>query len=101
MAGTCPSADLLDIEDFGDGVEGGVPTTRHQRRLVLPKRTLKKDAPTGEVAVGDSHIPGNATIFLRTWGCSHNNSDGEYMAGLLSAYGYTITGAAARISSPR
>ncbi|XP_030874026.1 uncharacterized protein LOC102736312 [Leptonychotes weddellii] len=28
---------------------------------------------------------------MRTWGCSHNNSDGEYMAGQLAAYGYEIT----------
>ena len=24
-------------------------------------------------------------------GCSHNNSDGEYMAGMLADYGYTVT----------
>jgi hypothetical protein len=26
----------------------------------------------------------------RTFGCSHNISDSEYMAGLLSQYGYTL-----------
>ena len=31
-------------------------------------------------------------IYIKTWGCSHNNSDGEYMAGQLAAYGYKITG---------
>lgn len=40
----------------------------------------------------DSVIPGIQKIWIRTWGCSHNNSDGEYMAGQLAAYGYTITG---------
>lgn len=35
-------------------------------------------------------LPGNATIYVRSWGCSHNNSDSEYMAGLLSARGYKI-----------
>lgn len=29
---------------------------------------------------------------MKTWGCSHNNSDGEYMAGQLAASGYKITG---------
>lgn len=35
-------------------------------------------------------LPGQATIFVKTWGCGHNNSDGEYMAGLLAAQGYNI-----------
>lgn len=40
----------------------------------------------------NSIIPGAQKIWIRTWGCSHNNSDGEYMAGQLAAYGYKITG---------
>jgi len=31
-------------------------------------------------------------VYVKTWGCSHNSSDGEYMAGLLATSGYTITG---------
>jgi threonylcarbamoyladenosine tRNA methylthiotransferase CDKAL1 len=34
--------------------------------------------------------PGSQSIFVKTYGCSHNISDGEYMAGLLANYGYTI-----------
>uniref|UniRef100_A0A2P2I1K8 Threonylcarbamoyladenosine tRNA methylthiotransferase n=1 Tax=Hirondellea gigas TaxID=1518452 RepID=A0A2P2I1K8_9CRUS len=37
-----------------------------------------------------SNIPGLARIFVRTWGCAHNSSDSEYMAGQLAAYGYDI-----------
>jgi MiaB-like tRNA modifying enzyme len=40
---------------------------------------------------GVSNIPGLGTVWIKTWGCSHNTSDGEYMAGLLSQAGYTIT----------
>jgi threonylcarbamoyladenosine tRNA methylthiotransferase CDKAL1 len=36
------------------------------------------------------NVPGVAKVFVKTWGCAHNNSDGEYMAGLLSEYGYEI-----------
>jgi len=39
-----------------------------------------------------SVIPGTQKIWVRTWGCSHNSSDGEYMAGQLAASGYKITG---------
>lgn len=28
---------------------------------------------------------------MKTWGCSHNNSDSEYMAGQLVQYGYNLT----------
>ena len=31
--------------------------------------------------------PISLQVFVRTWGCSHNNSDSEYMAGLLATYG--------------
>lgn len=33
---------------------------------------------------------GTFKIYVKTWGCSHNNSDSEYMAGLLSTNGYDI-----------
>lgn len=29
-------------------------------------------------------------VYVKTWGCQHNFSDGEYMAGILSEQGYTI-----------
>ncbi|KAL3084342.1 hypothetical protein niasHT_035168 [Heterodera trifolii] len=38
-----------------------------------------------------SILPWDCTVFLRTWGCSHNNSDSEYMAGLLVQAGYRMT----------
>lgn len=43
-----------------------------------------RDAP-------ESNLPGSAVVHVKTWGCGHNNSDGEYMAGLLDQYGYTLT----------
>jgi threonylcarbamoyladenosine tRNA methylthiotransferase CDKAL1 len=36
-------------------------------------------------------VPGDATIFVHTFGCGHNVSDGEYMAGQLVDRGYRIT----------
>lgn len=54
-------------------------------------QALRKSKPHQPV-VADSIIPGAQVIYMKTWGCSHNNSDGEYMAGQLAAYGYQITG---------
>jgi threonylcarbamoyladenosine tRNA methylthiotransferase CDKAL1 len=41
---------------------------------------------------GESDIrPGRATVHVKTFGCSHNVSDSEFMAGQLSAYGYDLS----------
>lgn len=40
--------------------------------------------------MGDN-IPGTQKICVQTWGCAHNSSDSEYMAGQLAAYGYKLT----------
>ena len=37
-----------------------------------------------------STCTGTHKVYLKTWGCSHNNSDSEYMAGLLAENGYAI-----------
>ena len=34
--------------------------------------------------------PGRAKIFIHTFGCSHNHSDSEFMAGQLKDYGYEL-----------
>ena len=38
----------------------------------------------------DRELPGKQKIFVKTYGCSHNISDSEYMAGLLAEYGFQI-----------
>ncbi|KAJ3410780.1 hypothetical protein HDV05_003245 [Chytridiales sp. JEL 0842] len=44
-----------------------------------------------EFATSEGHfLPGNASVYVKTWGCGHNNSDGEYMAGMLASHGYKI-----------
>lgn len=36
------------------------------------------------------NVPGVQRVFVKTYGCSHNTSDSEYMMGLLSEYGYKL-----------
>ncbi|XP_057350148.1 threonylcarbamoyladenosine tRNA methylthiotransferase isoform X1 [Manis pentadactyla] len=84
---------LDDIEDIVSQ-EDSKPQDRHfARKHIVPKvrkrntqKHLQEERPPS-----DSTIPGIQKIWIRTWGCSHNNSDGEYMAGQLAAYGYKIT----------
>ncbi|NP_001389101.1 threonylcarbamoyladenosine tRNA methylthiotransferase isoform 2 [Rattus norvegicus] len=91
------SCDVLldDIEDI-ISQEDSKPQDRHfSRKHVFPKvrrRNTQKYLQEEPSPPSDSTIPGIQKIWIRTWGCSHNNSDGEYMAGQLAAYGYKITG---------
>uniref|UniRef100_A0A8D1W6Q5 tRNA-t(6)A37 methylthiotransferase n=2 Tax=Sus scrofa TaxID=9823 RepID=A0A8D1W6Q5_PIG len=85
---------LDDIEDIVSQ-EDSKPQDRHfARKQVVPKvrrRNTQKYLQDENSPPSDSTIPGIQKIWIRTWGCSHNNSDGEYMAGQLAAYGYKIT----------
>ncbi|XP_074063050.1 threonylcarbamoyladenosine tRNA methylthiotransferase [Macrotis lagotis] len=92
-AASCDSP-LEDIEDIVSR-EDSKPHDRHfSRKNIVPKvriRNTQKCLQEEDDPPNDSTIPGIQKIWIRTWGCSHNNSDGEYMAGQLAAYGYKIT----------
>lgn len=97
---------LGDIEDIFNP-EDVTPQERINNRQYVTARTRRNVTngnhrtdghPNGHSATSptdarnnDSIIPGTQTIYVKTWGCTHNNSDSEYMAGQLAAYGYTIT----------
>ncbi|KAL4710382.1 hypothetical protein ACJJTC_012409 [Scirpophaga incertulas] len=55
------------------------------------KRDVKADSEPPEKVILESVVPGTQAIYVKTWGCAHNNSDSEYMAGLLAAHGYRLT----------
>lgn len=84
--------DIDDIEDIISSVADVAEIGRVKPRNVVTLRVKIKDKPLRKIYQPPSQVPGTQTIFIKTWGCSHNSSDGEYMAGLLSNYGYKITG---------
>ncbi|XP_065813766.1 threonylcarbamoyladenosine tRNA methylthiotransferase-like [Labrus bergylta] len=89
-----PSACDSLIEDIEDMVSSNDPTPHERqsaRKSIIPRSRKKKDLPSTEELQVDSFIPGTQKIWMKTWGCSHNNSDGEYMAGQLAASGYKMT----------
>ncbi|XP_052553915.1 threonylcarbamoyladenosine tRNA methylthiotransferase [Tympanuchus pallidicinctus] len=93
MPAACDSV-LEDIEDIVSAQDLKPHDWRYVRKNVFPKvrkRSWKQGTQTDDDPPCDSVIPGIQKIWIRTWGCSHNNSDGEYMAGQLAAYGYKIT----------
>ena len=105
----------MDIEDAGAGSVAAAergnstplslssgPSLRRRPSRMTARTTAEAsasvraaaEAATGGLVADDGtlYVPGLATIYVRTWGCSHNISDGEYMAGLLNEYGFTVTG---------
>lgn len=93
MPAACDSV-LEDIEDIVSAQDLKPRDWQFVRKNVFPKvrkRSSQQRAQTDDDPPHDSVIPGIQKIWIRTWGCSHNNSDGEYMAGQLAAYGYKIT----------
>mmetsp|Transcript_11562 Transcript_11562/g.25427 ORF Transcript_11562/g.25427 Transcript_11562/m.25427 type:complete len:568 (+) Transcript_11562:43-1746(+) len=90
---------IRDLEDYADGPArpdrlgiGEVlrwfgrkaPQDQKQRRCHARGRCASSEVE------GASYLPGSQRVFVRTYGCPHNASDGEYMMGQLRDYGYTL-----------
>ncbi|KAM9308306.1 threonylcarbamoyladenosine tRNA methylthiotransferase [Gastrophryne carolinensis] len=91
MPVSCESLLIDDIEDIVSGEDPKPHDRQSARQNVVPRVRKRNKNKSEEEPPSDSIIPGTQKIWVRTWGCSHNNSDGEYMAGQLAAYGYSIT----------
>lgn len=84
LGGAC-SEIIDDIEDLISS-QDIQPKQRYANKKDVVIRAKKKDPSEGKAAVvqktiHESVVPGSQTIYLKTWGCAHNNSDSEYMAG--------------------
>jgi len=100
-----PSGEVCDllneVEDIEDiiGLNDVAPKNRYKNKpLMVPKvRKLKeknnfKESSAAKLGTESTNfLQGNASVFVKTWGCAHNSSDSEYMAGQLAAQGYKIT----------
>jgi len=93
-----------DIEDIMGGEEVE-PRERYQNKELLVPRVRKKRRKAlenqDEIKIEENkvdqiglkeevRVPGTGSVFVKTWGCAHNSSDSEYMAGQLAAEGYTM-----------
>ncbi|KAG8295977.1 Threonylcarbamoyladenosine tRNA methylthiotransferase [Homalodisca vitripennis] len=86
-----------DIEDLISS-QDLTPKERYSNKKNVTARVKKRVVKASNIEefvnnddVPRSIIPGTQTIYVKTWGCTHNSSDSEYMAGQLAAYGYTLT----------
>ena len=84
--------DIEDLFKFEVAEEQQRPTKHKVKRAKVikkkPEETPEPAAAEEKTVTRPEVVPGNAKIFVKTYGCSHNISDSEYMAGLLQDYGY-------------
>lgn len=102
----------IDIEDLAFDVKpaSGRDTLRYSCvtpavTSIEPKKQskygLECDSDSEDILKGDESealkeqnkglMPGTGRVWLKTFGCSHNASDSEFMAGQLQEYGYTVS----------
>ncbi|KAG7196432.1 hypothetical protein KM043_018536 [Ampulex compressa] len=83
------------IEDIEDLISSQdiTPKERYSSRknITVRSKRIKSVENLPQPPILSSVIPGTQTIYVKTWGCTHNSSDSEYMAGQLAAYGYKLT----------
>ncbi|KAL1128932.1 hypothetical protein AAG570_013466 [Ranatra chinensis] len=94
-----PSACNEIIDDIEDLIASQdiSPANKSRQTVTVRKRVKKTVVKDGDETENRGYqapasiIPGTQTIYIKTWGCTHNSSDSEYMAGQLASYGYTLT----------
>ena len=65
-----------------------VGNVRHADCAAAASQTTGNNAAHAEEAL-QPQVPGTQRLWIRTFGCSHNISDSEYMAGMLQQVGLT------------
>jgi threonylcarbamoyladenosine tRNA methylthiotransferase CDKAL1 len=78
----------VDIEDAPIGAGQMSSSATARRANAVPRRTQAKQH---DAAALDSAQPPTKTVYMHTFGCGHNVSDGEYMAGQLAEGGYVVS----------
>ncbi len=80
------SGEAIQRKDKGEGIK-----INHKRKRKGAEQQEEHEEQEDQDNDNASFVPGRASIHVRTWGCAHNSSDGEYMSGLLAEQGYTLT----------
>ena len=78
-----------DLEDLASNVHVRPPMLglgEVLRRI----RGQQVDPEAETLSTETARLPGKQRIHVKTFGCPHNQSDGEYLAGQLKDYGYTL-----------
>jgi len=86
-----------DIEDLVQNPQDLEPRPAAGAFLRLRPRSAQEEFASGDARSDEETVdtrtlplPGRGKIWQKTFGCSHNVSDGEYMTGMLQSYGFGL-----------
>lgn len=87
--------EIRDLEDIIDSEASDDETERisDKKKKAIRKNFKKKEKQNKTIDTtiyNTSVVPGTQKIYVKTFGCSHNMSDSEFMMGQLVDYGYTL-----------
>lgn len=92
-SGGAGGSSLVDLEDLITS-KADAPATSVPRPPVVAARPQRRldatDAIADTAEAVAAAVPGSQRVWMKTYGCAHNISDSEYMAGQLAAYGYGL-----------
>lgn len=88
-------SDFKDLEDLidSDASEEEVERLTDKKKKAIRKNFKKKEKQNKTIDTTNydtTVVPGTQKIYVKTFGCSHNMSDSEFMMGQLVDYGYTL-----------
>ncbi|CAE7818360.1 cdkal1 [Symbiodinium sp. CCMP2456] len=78
-----------DLEDLASNVHVRPPMLG-LGEVLRRVRGQQVDPEAETLSTETARLPGRQRIHVKTFGCPHNQSDGEYLAGQLQDYGYTL-----------
>jgi threonylcarbamoyladenosine tRNA methylthiotransferase CDKAL1 len=87
--------EIRDIEDIIDseGSDDEEKRIQEKKKKAIRKnfkKRAKQNKTIDTLEYNTQIVPGTQKIFVKTFGCSHNMSDSEFMMGQLVDYGYTL-----------
>lgn len=89
---TQPCSEIIDdIEDLISSQDIQPKERYANKKNVVIRAKRKPQSEVPEKSLYNGGVPGTQSIYVKTWGCTHNNSDSEYMSGILAEYGYNLT----------
>ena len=80
----------MDIEDGGELLEDLISNKNNNKKSKKNQIVNKSKKQNKNKAEQDNDSSNKKKIFIKTFGCSHNASDSEYMMGILEKEGYEI-----------
>ena len=67
------------MEDIEDIIQTDEVTSERIEKGIIPNRNFRSEKHSSDVDDHKSVVPGVQKIYMKTYGCSHNVSDSEYM----------------------